>query len=332
MISDNGVASLDAKLNFRNYDFSIVNIDSLHRFKELLMQNNPNNIFSKEDDVNLLRRMAMLLKNESGQEVLTNAGLILFTDAMHIQSVFPYYHLDFQVVYAPGEKWLNRISSDDGSFSGNLFDFYLKVYSELSSNISSAYVSDGASNIGPKLMQETVKEALANAFCNHSFQLNGSLTIRRLPNALELENNGKMLVSVSRALLGGVSIPRNVMIMNVFRVLNIADKAGTGILKMNECLKENHFPNLIIKEESFSTEKTIVTMRFVATFKNKDSDSQKMIIDLLSQNKDGLSVSQILVLTNWSRSKASKLLNTMLSQGQLTANGKEKKSRKFLLL
>ena len=331
MIDDNGATSLDAKLNSHSYDFSIVNLDTLHRFKELLKENNPNNIFNNEDDENLLRRMAMLIKNESGKEVLTNAGLILFTDSMHIQSVFPYYHLDFQTKNALGDKWLNRISSDDGSFSGNLIDFYLKVYSELASNLPSAYVSDGPSNIGPRLMQEALKEALVNAFSNHSFQLNGSLSISRFPSGLELQNNGKMLVPLKRALLGGISLPRNVMIMSIFRLLAIADKAGTGIPKMNECLKRNHFPNLIIREENYPLEKTLVTMTFVNTFKDKGNDSASKVVDLLNQYKEGLSISDILELTNWSRSKTSKLLNEMLAKGLISTNGKEKKSRRFLL-
>ncbi len=181
-------------------------------------------------------------------------------------------------------------------------------------------------------MQEALKEALVNALSNHSFLLNGSLLISRFPTGLELQNNGKMLVPLARALNGGISIPRNSMIMTAFRLLAIADKAGTGIPKMNYCLKQNHFPGLLIREESIPTEKTIVTMSFLNTFKGKDNDEASKIIDLLSRNKDGLSVSQIISLTNWSRSKASKLLNEMLLQGKISTNGKEKRLRKFLLL
>ncbi len=331
MIEDNGTTSLDSKPNFMKYDFSIVNLETLSRFRDLLKANNPNNVFAKEDDINLLRRMAMLIDNGDGKEVLTNAGLILFTDSMHIQTVFPYYHLDFQVKNAPGEKWFNRISSDDGTFSGNLFDFYLKVYSELSGSLPSAYVSDGGSNIGPRLMQEVLKEGLANAFSNHSFQLNGSLSISRFPNGLEIRNNGKMLVPLSRALIGGVSMPRNIMILNVFRLLAIADRAGTGIPKINANLKQNNFPPLLIKEESYPTDKTIVTMTFINSNNRNANEVTQIVLDCLRSNQNGLSVLDIINLTNWSRSKTSKVLNKMLSDGLIVTNGKEKKALRYLI-
>lgn len=330
LIDDNGTTSLDSKPNFMGYGFSIVNLDTISRFRESLITNNPNNVFAKENDINLLRRMAMLIDND-GKEVLTNAGLILFTDSMHIQTIFPYYHLDFQVKKARGEKWLNRISTDDGTFSGNLFDFYLKVYSELSSSIPSAYVSDGKSNIGPKLMLEVLKEGLANAFSNHSFQLNGSLTISRYPSGLEIKNNGKMLVPISRAVLGGISMPRNVMILNVFRLLAIADRPGTGIPKINANLTLNHFPQLLIKEGSFPIDKTVMTMTFINTDKSNVNDAAQIVIDKLRGYENGLSVLELIELTNWSRSKTSKILNKMLKEGLIITNGKEKKSLRYLL-
>lgn len=131
-------------------------------------------------------------------------------------------------------------------------------------------------------MQDVLKEALANALSNHAFLLNGPLTVYRYSNGIEINNNGKMLVPLELALRGGISLPRNSMILTAFRRLGIADRAGTGIPKIMEALKENHFPDLIIKESSYPIDKTSIVISFISLNTNKESNNREIVLSLLA--------------------------------------------------
>ena len=47
----------------------------------------------------------------------------MFGEAWRITSEFPYYFLDYREVMDDQERWNDRFTSDDGTWSGNLYDF-----------------------------------------------------------------------------------------------------------------------------------------------------------------------------------------------------------------
>ncbi len=331
LFEDSGHGLFDSLPNNMHYGFEEVDLDTLHIYRSMLNENDPTNLYKKYNDVDFLKKTAFLLPNSNGNYVLSNAAVLLFTSSSLIKTICPYYYLDYQQKENISEKWNNRISSDDTNLSGNLFDFYLKTFNEICKQLPSSYVSDGSKNIGPRLMQDAIKETLANALINHAFMLNGSLTVFWYLNGIEIQNNGKMLVPLDVAFRGGTSLPRNSMILTAFRRLGIADRAGTGIPKIIEALKDNHFPDLVIKEFSYPIDKTTLVISFISLNKTKGNGNKDIVLSLLAKNNDGLSILDFMNLTNWSRSTVSKLLNNLLQKGQITTNGKEKKARRFLL-
>ena len=73
---------------------------------------------------------------KSAEEGLTIAGLLMFGKMISIQEEFPNYMLDYQErPEARAEaRWVDRISLD-GTWSGNLFDFYTRVIRKLTSDL-----------------------------------------------------------------------------------------------------------------------------------------------------------------------------------------------------
>ena len=98
-----------------------------------------------------------------------------------------------------------------------------------------------------------------------------------------------------------------------------------------EALKENHFPDLIIKESSYPIDKTSIVISFISLSTNKESNNRAIVLSLLAKNNNGLSILDFLSLTYWSRSMISKLLNALLKEGFIKTNGKTKKARRFLI-
>lgn len=82
------------------------------------------NAFLSPEDRGLAERQ------ESDQEGLTAAGLLMFGKHTTIQEAFPLYMLDYQERPATQTepRWLDRLTLD-GTWSGNLYDFTAKFSS-----------------------------------------------------------------------------------------------------------------------------------------------------------------------------------------------------------
>ena len=64
------------------------------------------------------------------------AGLLVFGQDTSIREVFPYYFLDYQErpELQDPSRWLERITPD-GTWSGNLFDFFRRVIPRIKSDL-----------------------------------------------------------------------------------------------------------------------------------------------------------------------------------------------------
>lgn len=331
-LNDNSTEAFDSLPNSRGYGIESVNTETLKEYRRLLNENASDNIYQAMGDEEFLKATASLLSNDKGQLVLTNAAAILFTTGPLISTIFPFYSLDYTKNVSGRDKWDARISSDDVTWSGNLFDFYRKVSSALAADLPSAYVFGEGRNMGPSLMQNAINEALCNAFSNHTFFLNGPLKVYRNLNSLSIENNGKSLLPLSQVYSGGISRPRNPGIIAAFRRIGVADRAGTGVPRMIQALLANHFPRPIFTESGYPTDKTSLFISFVSV---KDvpqwSEKKERIVTCLQSHPNGISVSDTVSITNLSRAYVSLTLNQMVRSGNAKDNGKQTKGKLYFL-
>lgn len=61
----------------------------------------------------------------------------------HIAREFPDYFLDYREVLDPTIRWTDRLHSSSGDWSGNLFDFYFRVYNKLIKDIKIPFKLEG---------------------------------------------------------------------------------------------------------------------------------------------------------------------------------------------
>ena len=331
-LNDNNDDSYDSLPNIKGYSFDDVDKTTLANYRNELNAVYPNNIYFGLSDYDFLVKNGIIINNEHGQPVLTNAGVILLTDYAKIITIFPSYLLDYQRNTTGNSKWDNRIVSDEPTWSGNLFDFYQMVFKDLYSDIPSSYVSINGQNVGKSLMIDCFKEALANAFSNHSFFLNIPLKVIRTIDSLVITNSGKMRVGKEQAITGGVSIPRNHAIITFFRRIGVADKSGTGIPKMYDAMKKNGYSNPIIVEESYPEENTTLILRFVAYSNNDLSEIEKEAMAIIGNAGDnGISVVQIAQSLHVSRQYASSIVASLVNKGLVVDNGKATKGKLYYL-
>jgi ATP-dependent DNA helicase RecG len=109
--------------------------DSLNQFRNVFMARAPH-VWQSEDDKGLLEKLGGWRKDRSsGTEGLTLAGLLMFgkDQAIRDPSAVPGFQLDYRERFSadPAIRWTDRLTLD-GTWEGNLFQFYQRVMLKLS--------------------------------------------------------------------------------------------------------------------------------------------------------------------------------------------------------
>ena len=117
------------------------------------------------DDKEFLSRLGAYRKDrKTKQEGLTVAGLLMFGKEASITEAFPYFHLDYRekLTNDPEERWNYRITQD-GTWEGNLYNFYYRVYNRLIQDVEVPFALDKEGvRIGETHVHEAIREVLAN--------------------------------------------------------------------------------------------------------------------------------------------------------------------------
>ena len=65
------------------------------------------------------------------ESVITAAGMLMFGNEYDIVRHFPEYFLDYREELDPTTRWSDRLQSSSGEWSGNICDFYFRVYNKI---------------------------------------------------------------------------------------------------------------------------------------------------------------------------------------------------------
>ena len=78
-------------------------------------------------------------------------------------------------------------------------------------------------------MHNALREALANCLINADYYGEGGIVIKNDKDKITIENPGILRIRIEEAISGGFSSPRNSMLMKMFNILDIGERAGSGI-------------------------------------------------------------------------------------------------------
>ncbi|WP_239442988.1 ATP-binding protein [Gordonibacter sp. An230] len=81
----------------------------------------------------------------------------------------------------------------------------------------------------------------------------------KTPECIELANPGGFRVDVDKALAGGVSDPRNATMAKMFSLVEIGERAGSGLPKIVDGWRACGLPQPIITE-SFGPDRTVLVL------------------------------------------------------------------------
>ncbi|MFM9971190.1 MAG: ATP-binding protein [Burkholderiales bacterium] len=238
-----------------NFGMDDLHTDSIRQFRNRFSSREPNHPWLVEDDTGLLTKLGGWRTDRSiGISGLTIAGLLMFGRGEVIVSpeALPGFHLDYRERLSddPAVRWTDRVTLD-GTWEGNLFQFYQRVVQLLSSGpgLKAPFQRDtGGYRRLTTAVHEALQEALVNALIHADYSGQGGVVIDRFPDHFEFSNPGTLLLSREQLWRGGVSECRNKSLQRAFQMLGVGDKAGSGIDKIRSNWAEQRWRSPSIHE------------------------------------------------------------------------------------
>lgn len=315
--------------NALGFDVSRVDTDSLRAYRSYLNEISPQNLYKNLNEHDFLVRIGALRKRDDGKEVLTNGAVFFFGYVTDIMQLAPSYFLDYQENISLSSRWDYRLVSDDPAMNCNIYNFFNLVSRRLVESLPNPFKTDGVSNLNGADLKRSVVEALVNAITNQDFLSALPLSVKKSPTGITIINSGDVPMGIEQAIKGGISEPRNGNIMNYFRIIQVADRAGTGVPTIFDVFKSYHFPSPEFVVER-SPLRTRLSLSFLILPMSTPCREEKLkVLASLENHPDGLALDDLSSLVGKGRTAMGQIMNELLSSGLVHTNGKKTKGRLF---
>ena len=229
MFRDAALTSQDAKV-LKEMDLTVFCQDTIHAYRQVFQNIHPNHTWNRLEDEVFLRRIGATAMGDDGNYHPTAAGLLIFGYEYEIVREFPQYFLDYQENrQMASTRWTDRIVSTSGDWSGNVFDFMYKVVPKLMADLKVPFVLRGMQRIDDTPVHKILREAITNACVHADFYGRRGLVINKNHEGYVFANPGTMRVAKKEAIEGGMSDPRNGVMLKIFSLINYGERAGSGV-------------------------------------------------------------------------------------------------------
>lgn len=227
--------------------FSIDDLDSISlvSFKEKVTSRYPNNGYETLSPEEFLIEIGAMRKNRATDKVNPTKGILLFLGKYNsIREIYPSFHMDYFNRKGNNERWTDRVATDEPTkYQMNIYNFYNIVKEKLNAIISSEFkLSDKNIRIENNQFNEAIRESFVNTVAHADYDLGfPSIKIEVFDGWLRFINPGTMLISINDFVQGGVSKPRNEIIMKLFRLLGESERQGFGGPQIFKSAASNKF-------------------------------------------------------------------------------------------
>jgi ATP-dependent DNA helicase RecG len=291
----------DARL-LENYGFDDIEQNTLKAYRNQFKATKPDHPWLDLDDQEFLRSIGGWLRDrQTEKEGLTVAGLLMFGKLPSILEAVPHYVVDYQERPEPRTeaRWVDRVTTD-GTWSGNLYDFYRRVIQKLFSDLKVPFKLKGAKRVDDTPVHEALREALINTIIHADYTGRVPIQIIKRPDMFVFRNPGIMRLPLEDALRGGTSDCRNRKLQKMFQLVGIGEQAGSGIPKIYRNWSQQHWrlPALLEEVEPDQTllamlmvnllpEETLRELdeRFGVTFRELSDDQRLALVTVALEGK-----------------------------------------------
>ena len=268
-------------------------------------------------------------------EGLTLAGLLMFGKLRSICDDCPNYILDYQErpEAKTENRWIDRVTTD-GTWSGNVYDFYRKVYQKLTNELKVPFKLDGATRVDETPIHEALRETLVNALIHADYSGRVSVLVVKRPDMFGFRNPGLMRVPIEQAVSGGDSDCRNRNIQQMFQFIGAGERAGSGIPLIYQSWKQQHWriPKILEKRNPDQTlfelhMISLLPQEILEQLDKKFGEAFRVLCELerialvLAYSEDFISHSRLKDISTQHPADISKALNDLVRKGLLKAEG-----------
>lgn len=252
----------------RGYDMEDIDSGTYRAYRQIFANREPEHPWNASEDREFLRQIGGWRKDrETGENGLTLAGLLMFGRFTSIQEELPNYMLDYQErpEARTENRWIDRVTLD-GKWSGNLFDFYRKVYLKLTADLKVPFQLEKGERKDETPVHEALRESLANVLVHADYSDRASVLVVKRPDMFGFRNPGLMRIPVEVALQGGEPDCRNRTLHKMFRLVGVGEQAGTGIPKILHGWQTQHWNPPKLHDTSVPYNQTLLELRMVDLF------------------------------------------------------------------
>lgn len=249
----------------RGYDLEDLDMNTFRAYRQVFANREPNHPWNALPDREFLRQIGGWRKDrETGEIGITVAGLLMFGQMAAIQEEFPNYLLDYQERSEPKteRRWVDRLTLD-GKWSGNLYDFYRKVYLKLTGDLKVPFSLENGERKDETPVHEALREALANVLVHADYSDRASVLVVKRPDMFGFRNPGLMRIPASIAIQGGEHDCRNRTLHKMFRLVGLGEQAGSGIPKIYRGWASQHWRAPALYERIEPYNQTLLELRMV---------------------------------------------------------------------
>ena len=328
--------ALDARI-LPEFGLEDIDPESLRFYRQSHATLNPGHVWTGLTDTEFLRAIGAWGKvRETGETGLTVGGLLMFGTFQGIQEIYPHFQLDYQE--RPEAKtearWTDRITLD-GTWSGNLYDFYRRTYPKLTAELKIPFeLLDGVRQEDTPV-HVALREALANVLVHADYRERARVLVVKRPDMYGFQNPGLMRIPPAIAIQGDEPDCRNRRLHAMFRYVNIGEQAGTGIPKILAGWKSQHWRLPSLREEREPYNRTLLELQMLDLFPpgilkilqlhfgdRFDALSETARLALATTLSEGrLTHARLVELTTQHPADLTKKLSELVSDGFLTSEG-----------
>ena len=340
MMRDAAIRTQDM-LVLENMGLDVFDYDSIKRYRIRMKNYRPGHVWEELEDAEFLYKLGAVGRSDDGNMHPTMAGLLMFGYEYEIVRECPQYFLDYRENSDPNLRWTDRIFSSSGDWSGNVYDFYFRVYNKITQDIKVPFKLEGGDRIDDTPVHKALREALANCLINADYYGRQGIVVIKEKDSIILSNPGGFRIDVETAKSGGISDPRNGALIKMFNLIDIGERAGSGIPNIFSVWKKQGWPAPVITED-FDPDRITLSLALEITSDKKraikSGDKRRgtktvaykeIIIAYLTENVSA-KCSEISALIGISESRTRAVLSQMIVDGIIVPEG-ENKNRTYKL-
>lgn len=240
-------------------------METFRSYRQVFANREPGHPWNALEDREFLQRIGGWRKDrETGADGLTLGGLLMFGWMSTIQEALPNYLLDYQErPEARAElRWVDRLTLD-GKWSGNVYDFYRKVYLKLTADLKVPFSLEKGERKEETPVHVALREALANVLVHADYSDRASVLVVKRPDMFGFRNPGLMRIPPEIAIRGGEHDCRNRTLHQMFRLVGVGEQAGSGIPKIYDGWAGQHWRPPALIERSDPYNQTLLELRMV---------------------------------------------------------------------